>query len=56
VLINSRGRSNVRAVGILQAVAQTEVPLSDHQNVFCEQILAKWKISDVNCLSPKGEF
>ena len=23
---------------------------------FCQQILAKWKISDVNCLSPKGEF
>ena len=21
-----------------------------------KQILAKWKISDVNCLSPKGEF
>jgi hypothetical protein len=23
---------------------------------FCKQILAKRKISDVNCLSPKGEF
>ncbi len=39
-----------------RAVAQTEISSSGSLSLFFQYILAKRKISDVNWLSPKGEF